>query len=53
MKTQHFIVLALALFNATLITAQTGITGTWNGVLDFQGMQQLRIVFHIQEENGV
>jgi fermentation-respiration switch protein FrsA (DUF1100 family) len=53
MKTQHFILLALALFCTTLINAQSGITGTWNGVLDFQGMQQLRIVFHIQEENGV
>lgn len=53
MKTQHFIVLALALFTTPLLTAQTGITGTWNGVLDFQGMQQLRIVFHIQENNGV
>ncbi len=53
MKTQHFIVLALALFSTTLINAQSGITGTWNGVLDFQGIQQLRIVFHIQEENGV
>jgi fermentation-respiration switch protein FrsA (DUF1100 family) len=53
MKTQHFIVLALALFTTPFLTAQTGITGTWNGVLDFQGMQQLRIVFHIEENNGV
>jgi pimeloyl-ACP methyl ester carboxylesterase len=29
------------------------ITGTWNGVLDIQGMAKLRLVFHIQEENGV
>lgn len=53
MKTQHFIVLALALFTTPFLTAQTGITGTWNGVLDIQGIQKLRIVFHIQEENGV
>ncbi|MCB9283171.1 MAG: alpha/beta hydrolase [Lewinellaceae bacterium] len=32
--------------------AQVDITGDWNGMLDFQGIMKMRIIFHIQEKDG-
>lgn len=53
MKKISFGVFLMALLTPAFMSAQPTITGTWNGVLDIQGIQKLRIVFHIQEENGV
>ena len=45
-----FLTILLITFSVLTVLSQN-ITGTWNGTLDF-GMKKLRIVFHIEKQNG-
>ena len=48
---KRIFILITTLFSCSLVFSQD-ITGSWNGVLDY-GAGTLRIVFHIEEKNGV
>lgn len=44
---------ALCLVLPTVFSfSQNDITGDWNGMLDFQGVMKLRLIFHIEEKDG-
>jgi pimeloyl-ACP methyl ester carboxylesterase len=48
---KRIFIVFIALFSCSLVFSQN-ITGSWNGVLDY-GTGALRIVFHIEEKDGV